>query len=230
MLEAQSVPRAINNQLRRFLTRPDFINEDDKANDLDYDATVALLTGDHADDARVAEAISGIDADEVKIPFIAVLDRAIQYLRNSIPRRARVTFSGPRDIPPSDQERSRFARTYAAVDAPMTVLADLNEGTISREQVAALGTVYPEMYALIKRTLFIAMADMAGKRPGFELSLSKERVLGILLDAETMSAKLAKELQDAFATAKEQAAASPPPVPRKANEAHETSVQRIANK
>lgn len=61
---------------------------------------------------------------------------------------------------PSRGEIASFARTYAAVMKPSTVLADMKAGKVSRDQIDAYKTVYPRAYEDLRTSALQRIRDM----------------------------------------------------------------------
>ncbi len=76
----------------------------------------------------------------------------------------------------------RFARAVQTVDHPLSVLDDLQDGTITRDQVQVLKNVYPLLYNEIRTKVATTLADT--KEP---VPYLKRVRLGVLLDLPTDS-------------------------------------------
>jgi len=93
--------------------------------------------------------------------------RALNYLASQIPGAAEKPspLQPGKKIPISEYEMAKFARIYAAVDNPLTVLDDLERGKVTFEQVDALKAAWPEVYEDIRKHVLerIIMQDVKGK-------------------------------------------------------------------
>jgi hypothetical protein len=78
---------------------------------------------------------------------------------------------------PSDAELSKFARYFEAVNDPSHVFDELAKGTITREHVEALKTVYPKIYQSVTASLMDNLAELRQ-----ELPYSKKLQLSVLFD------------------------------------------------
>jgi len=109
------------------------------------------------------------------------LVRGLNFLDSKLPKShadASILFA-PREFVPSSMELAKFERYLQAVEHPLSVLEDLERGTITREHVEALKAVYPATYAELQS----AVMDSVGQ--GAELSYGKRLQLGVLLDIPT---------------------------------------------
>ena len=87
---------------------------------------------------------------ELAQSVMTTAQKGISFLHDKAPRNAaahRTLNPLIRKWEPSDEQLAKFARYAAAVDNPMTVFEDLENGRVSREGVEVLREVYPEMYA-----------------------------------------------------------------------------------
>lgn len=111
------------------------------------------------------------------------MGRATQFLARKAPKDAR-DIGFPVYEPkyePSSVELSKFERYVQVIDAPLSVLKDLEQGTLTRDHVEALKAVYPNLYQEIR----VEALKQAETTPS--LSYNKRIQLGILLDIPTDS-------------------------------------------
>lgn len=103
---------------------------------------------------RTTQALGGIAETAPRLTqHVAVTaSRATQYLLDHVPVPIRQpTVMSPGNRPkPSDLEIQQFAKRWAAVADPMTVLDDFQKGMVTYEQVDALKSVYPELFQDIR--------------------------------------------------------------------------------
>lgn len=93
--------------------------------------------------------------------------RALNYLATQIPAAAEKPspLQPGKKLPVSEYEMAKFARIYAAVDNPLTVLDDLERGKVTFEQVDAIKAAWPEVYDDIRKHVMerIITQDVKGK-------------------------------------------------------------------
>ncbi len=82
---------------------------------------------------------------------------------------------------PTSMELAKFERYLQAVEHPLSVLDDLEKGTLTTEHVEALKTVYPALYGKLQQETL----DQVSSPEGQKMSYSKKVSLGILLDIPT---------------------------------------------
>jgi hypothetical protein len=226
--EAARLPSAIRRHLRRFLTSPDFDTESAMER-FDHKRVLELLT-EPMDAEAVEDNLRGFDDADEALAFAAAAGRAVAYLQERLPRRSRQTAMGPKPSPPSDQDVSRFRRAWSAVERPLSVLEDLCEGVLSRDQVQALEAVYPALYEECKASLFRELAAVAAGRPTWELDHEKDKLLQVFLQASTWNASLKAALQKTFGEPEAEAAPAPRGQLAIDTDALKTPTDRIANR
>lgn len=114
----------------------------------------------------------------------AALLRGVDFLSSKLPSNMRQTDTlFPRQVMPSDAEMAKFQRYVQAVENPMSVLTDLEHGTLTSEHVEALQAVYPAIYREVQQ----AAISMVGEH-GAKMSINKRIQLGVLLNIPTTEA------------------------------------------
>lgn len=111
----------------------------------------------------------------------ATMKRAVDFLARKAPKDARdvgVPIWEPK-YEPSQLELSKFERYMQVIDSPLSVLSDLEQGTLTRDHVEALKVVYPNLYNDIR----VEAMKQAQTQPN--LSYPKRIQMGILLDLPT---------------------------------------------
>jgi hypothetical protein len=103
---------------------------------------------------RTTTAMGGISETAPRLTqHVAVAaSRGVNYLLSHTPvplRQPTVMQPGYRPVP-SDLEIAQFAKRWAAVADPLTVLDDFQKGMVTYEQVDALKNVYPTLYQSIR--------------------------------------------------------------------------------
>lgn len=158
---------------------------------------------------RIATATSRLQqaAPNTAAMMSTTMVNALNFLDQKLPRTMNTTseFGPKRDYQPSSLELSKFERYLQAVEAPISVLDDLERGTITREHVEAIKAVYPTIYRMMQQEVMDQMAENSDK-----ISYGKRIQLGILLDVptdETLKPEAISYLQANFADQN----APPPP-------------------
>jgi hypothetical protein len=140
-----------------------------------------------------------------------LVQRIRSYLVAKIPRLIRQSLAGPiAEMPPPSQV-ARFRRTWVVACDPLSVLDDLNEFALSRDQVTACAEMYPLLWGsfwpVAQEQLSRRITVSEGK---YRLTHRKELLLRVLTRQESTNVALGQALQAIFA---EQAAAAQPGAP-----------------
>ena len=110
-----------------------------------------------------------------------VAGRAFVFLDSKLPRKTlQVNPFLKKSYPISDQEIYKFKKYVKAVEDPLSVLKDLNSGSISREGIEAIRFVYPTLYSEMQSSVYDAL-----EKSGGETSYKHRLQLGILMDMPT---------------------------------------------
>lgn len=184
--------------LRGFLGAKAFERQTVDLPAVDYLATLDKLSRPPGMDDLEA-AMAGIPDHRLAQAYAAVLSRGLSYLAATIPRRNQRTVTGDTPVEPSQMDMSRFRRTWQIAVNPLQVLDDLGEGILVRDQVAALGALYPRILAAIREELFRLLTE---RKPDDTLPLRKQRQLEVLLDISILDPRFAAELQERAAEAR----------------------------
>ncbi len=107
---------------------------------------------------------------------------AVEYLRGKAPAGTldpTALMPGRKSVV-SKLEMQRFARVWAAVEKPMTVLDDLQKGIATPDQIDALKVVHPETYQAIRMSVMDAIVEVA--RKGGRIPIATRQQLDMLLD------------------------------------------------
>lgn len=129
------------------------------------------------------------------------LSKATQFLYDKMPKTAQADSLFPKEYKPSSLDMAKFQRYVQAVENPYSVVEELKAGTLTKEHVEALQTVYPAIYGEIQHQTSAYIA----KHP--DLSYSKKVQLGTLLHMPTdpsMQPSAVIALQSNFQTQPEQ--------------------------
>jgi len=104
---------------------------------------------------------------------------AVEFLDSKMPKSpnqgvAELLFQ--KDYEPTSMELAKFRRYVQVVEQPLTVLEELENGTLTREHVEALSSVYPALY----ENLRLEVMEQIVAHP--DMPYQKKLSLGILLD------------------------------------------------
>jgi hypothetical protein len=131
----------------------------------------------------------------------AVADKramTLSFLAEKAPKLMTMGLTG-KTIPPSDSERTRFARYYAAATDPLRALKELRAGTLMPETVETQQKLYPEMTARIKKAVVEQLSDPAvAAKLGYPMRLQLAMFLGTDSDPTTNPSFVA-QMQSTYA-------------------------------
>lgn len=226
---AQGIPATIDRQIYRFIQR-DEPEPTAELPDFDYDEIAGLLDAETLPAHVEAQIAAFGESGDLALAVNLQVQRIVAYLKQKLPRRVHQSLAGPEYTRPPETDIARFARTWAIACDPMSLLDDLNEYAVSRDQVVALGDLYPKIYALFSPSVQTQLARAKSVSPSFHLMRQKETLLRVLTKQEAPNIALGKAIQAMYA---EQAAAAAPQAPppnnknAKGADSEATASQRI---
>lgn len=200
--QAARVPGKITSQIRRFLVA----SEQEKGGPLAefrYATAMDLLTK-FDPEQRIAALALRIQEGDQGSGVIVAAGRAIKYLKDILPAKSRIRVTGPEPMEPNDLVKYRFRRAWAAVEEPLGLFDDLQEGAMSRDQVRTLQAVYPALYEHAEKSMVLELARLKGDRPNVQLDRWKVRQIENLLLTRSWTPELARVMQEAFGKEKAQ--------------------------
>ncbi len=181
--------------------------------------------------ARIANA-APLVANEMQEALV----RATTFLQTKLPKPIN---SGSnemfqREYQPTSMELAKFERYLQTVEHPLSVMDDLEKGTLTSEHIEALQTVYPALYGQIQQEVLDQVASPAGQ----SMPYSKKVTLGILLNIptdESLQSYAIQALQANFLP--NETVESPTSNPKPVNTASmglsdraQTDVERVSNR
>jgi len=104
--------------------------------------------------------------------------RKLQYLQSKAPKEPPPGPFRTREWVPSKVEVERFARRVRAADDPVSVLEDIQNGTVTPEAAETLRAVYPQVFAEVQSRLITRSAEL-------QVSLPHQKIvqMSLLFDA-----------------------------------------------
>ena len=148
--------------------------------------------------ARVLGPSIGTHAPNTMGAMAKTAQAGTAYLAAHLPKTAKANPLTPQLERPkvSDAEMTRFLKVAAVVDNPTSILQDLHNGTVTRDQVDAMKKVYPQMYEEMRTKVMVRLTDQKADIP-----YSAKVQLGLLLDLPSdpsLSAQSVKQYQSTF--------------------------------
>lgn len=123
-------------------------------------------------------------APGVAAAYTTNLARSVDYLESKRPKPlAPASMYAPTEPSVLATDKSSFLRTYKAVSDPMSVLADMHRGKVTREAADALKATAPEVYKELQNKIIEGLAK--SHEAGHPLPFRKRMELGMLFDVPT---------------------------------------------
>jgi hypothetical protein len=160
----------------------------------------------HTEAVQAAAAPIAQHSPRVAQAFERAAIRATLYLAQALPSSKPTSALTPKldREEPSDAEKATFTRIFQAVHDPTSVLARVEDGTVTADEVAAIQATAPETYAAMATQIKDSLATVKdAKRLPYARRLAISTFLGEPVDA-TMTTQFIASCQ---------AAAAPPPPP-----------------
>lgn len=178
--------------------------------DFDYGETLRLVS-DRELDAKQAQALKvAISDPDLAMDMGVDVARILAWANPLLPRDTRPAVIGTRQADPDAHTTADFRRVWQVALDPMVVLDDLEDGSLSEDQVGALMVVYPEIYKELRQAVTDQMAVMeARKGAKWEPHPQKAALLSMIMQTATTDPDLAATVQGVYAQ-EEQAQAAPP--------------------
>lgn len=151
-----------------------------------------------ADKVSAAAAPIQGGAPNIAGQFSQKMTAAIQYLDSQMPK----PLSPPNpliktDFKPSDHELSAFERRLNTVMDPASVIDDLKNGSLTKEQVETLQIVYPKLYQQIQKRVIQHISENQKTVP-YQSRLKLSLLMGAPLDS-SLSPQSIQAHQESFA-------------------------------
>lgn len=158
----------------------------EKRKDFDWEAVVEGLRAP-ATGAEVAARIESIEPPAIVGPVSQTAAVALEYLRSLIPVRVTTTLLGPRRSEPSYVEISRLREAYEVIEDPFVCINSCAAWQLGMLQVKCLATVYPEVHALIRRSLLVSVGEFKGESIPWSLEKQIRTLAMVPLDGDLMT-------------------------------------------
>lgn len=172
----------------------------------DYDKTLALVS------ATAQQEPPGLLPEQARMLFQAVPDPdlatdiglvangALTWANGALPREQTDTVMGPRLEEPDAAMLASFRRQWQVACDPMAVLADMEDGSLSDDQVAVFAQLFPALYAEMKQALTESLAQVGARMSkDWEPPPLKAGLIRILRQEDEPNGMLAAAAQTSYA-------------------------------
>lgn len=112
--------------------------------------------------------------------YLTVLSNAREYVRERWPSLSMETFTGPRLLEPGWTAMAAAWAVLAVVDDPSRLLVEILSATVQTDQVAAVKTVFPNLYQMLLAIIDDRKQIELAKKKSWTVPWAKERVIRIL--------------------------------------------------
>lgn len=209
--DAAALPAKLRARVLKFMATDKFRDAVDMP-DFDYQALLKRFgEGQTAEQAQAL--LKAVPDEELATDMAARANTMLGWADQQLPRPTTDAQFGAGEVDPDPGALADFRRVWQVACDPMTVLDDLEDGSLSPDQVAALVTLYPAIYAELRLAVTDALATMRARRgPKWEPVTRKAQLLGVLMQQDATDPEMAAEVQQMYAAdAQREAQAVPPP-------------------
>lgn len=224
-IASQNTKKAVGNVFGEYRSRPKFKTYKSRdERDARFETTVLAVTNAAARRNDIVDALAQTQGPTVNTPQVhaslsAATLRGVDLLAAHIPD----GHNGTNTLQPgldkravSDADKAKWLRLYDAVDRPIDTLEDgLKQGTITKDQVDAISTVYPTLYANFKDQVMDKVAEktVKGKKLTYQQKIHLNTVLGVQPDTSFSPAFISDMQKVYVANADRHGKAGRPPTP-----------------
>lgn len=211
----------------------DFLDGKTSAEPLpEYDhGDVTKLLFQSLDEAALEDDLRQFKGNPSGDDFIKAASDAATFLKTKAPRRYRITWGGPKAVPPSQAELLPWRRYLETVGNPLWAIRQLLAGTLGRDHIEALSAVWPDVLSSVRRAVEIAKADKLEADSEWQPTRRVARQLAVLLEKDQGApADLVQAFQNAFLQERKEQQAQKEAQAANSREDLQTPVQRVAQK
>ena len=210
---AATLPVKIRQRMARFLATEAFEPAKEMP-EFDYDEVLGLVSKGQTPE-QTAALFSAVPDRELATDLGLKADRLQTWANGIIPRETPSDGLNPQMEPPDPSTLADFRRVWQVAYDPMSVLDDLEDGSLFEDQVAALALLYPALWADMSQAVTDSVAKIAARRGAtWQPTATKSALIGVLRQQQTIDLSLAAACQAVFAgkEAEQEAAVGQPPV------------------
>lgn len=159
----------------------------------------ALTTDPNLIQEKIANSIKDISLDAPNVSQMLIMKQAeaLQYLYNTLPKRNMPQGILAKDdkFQPSDADLAKWERVVSAVNDPLSVLDDLDNGMATKEGIDAIQAIYPRIYSRIVEEMIEKINDPNAKI-SYGNALQLRTLFGIPIDYMTSPVFIAQMQQN----------------------------------
>jgi hypothetical protein len=166
--------------------------------DFDYNEALGYASQD-ALTPEQAQALNAVLDPELALDLGVQAVRILTWADGVIPRDTAPHVLGARAAEPDRSATADFRRNWHVALDPMFALDELDDGSLSDDQVATLALLYPQVYQEMRQAVTDAMATMEARRKGWEPAPQKAALLSMLRQEQQIDPQLAAQVQQVYA-------------------------------
>jgi len=211
--EAANLPRELRRRVLAFVASDAF----EPANDMpefDYEKTNKLVSTEKLDDRQAQALHRAVPDPQLAHELGLRAELLLAWAHKILPRDTETTPIGVRQSEPSPSAIADFRRVWQVALDPLSVLDDLEDGSLSDDQVATLVELYPAIYAELRQAVVEAVSTMQARRGmTWQPIGTKTALIQMLRQEQQIDPELAATVQAMYAVQPQPAA--PPTAQRR---------------
>lgn len=209
---AADATRATRRALLRFLASDKWEPAADLVA-LDYDEVMAWVSAGKLQPAQVNALFAAVPDKELAQDLAEIADRILPWANSILPREPPDPLTGVVDEPPPNLLYD-FRRLWGVACDPSSIMADLADGSLFDDQVAALAQLFPATFGDTQAAVMDTVSTMVARRgKKWKPDPTKGALVDTLRQRQSTDPDLAGAVQGIYAAqlqAEEQAAPPPP--------------------
>lgn len=210
--KAVNLPRVIRRRISAFLASDSF-KPAREMSPFDYDETLAQIGGGELGKKQIAALRAVTDDGDLAMELGQQATHAIAFGAAKIPRPTPDDLTGELEQP-DEHSIADFARVWEVARDPLSVLGDLEDGSLMDDQVAALAELCPAWHAEMKQAATTSLGAIAARKgKNWRPNPTKVALLRTLRQEDAVDADLLRAVQQVYAH--DNQPAQPPAAPSK---------------
>jgi hypothetical protein len=198
--KAADLPKEIRRRILRFIASDAFTEANDVP-DFDYDEALGFVAqpGHQLTPEQANALLAALPDPDMALDLGVQAVRILTWADGIMPRDAQPGPIGARAAEPDPSATADFRRVWHVALDPLFVLDELDDGSLSDDQVAALALIYPQIYQEIRQAIVDGVATMEARRKGWEPAPQKAALLSMLRQEQQIDPELAAQVQQVYA-------------------------------
>jgi hypothetical protein len=208
--QAANLPRELRKRVLRFMSSDAFQPAHDMP-EFDYDQVLRLVSQGKLDDAQGRALVAAVPDHDLARDLSGFAGKIFVWANPILPRDTQPGLVGPLPSTPGVGSIADFRRVWQVALDPMSVLDDLEDGSLADDQVMALALLYPAIYGELKQAIVDQDAVMRARRKTWEPAPQKAALLQMIRGEQQFDPELAAAVQQMYAQEQAPPQQGPPP-------------------